>query len=145
MTTMGEFFDLLLQTKNASGKLFLERTWRSIPSGTLSEFRECPFCKDGITVFLEFLKYTMGQSIMMHDDQELYACELAEAHTFLQEVHRLASANGILIGLREVDGPITYAETMVASGVVRMVDGAVTLTPKGLQLARKVEEGIKQR
>lgn len=101
-------------------------------------FLECAFCKDGVTVFLELLKDTMGRSIMMHDNQELYARELAEAHALLQEVYRVVSTNGILIGLREVDGPITYTEMATATGLISVIGDAVILTEKGERAAEEV-------
>ena len=142
MTTMGEFLDLLAKSNNISGRLFLEWACRKVDPDNLRQFRACPFCKNGVTGLLTVLIPTMAECITMHDDLELYRSESRGAHEFLQELHRLACDEGILIGIEEVDVPLTYTEMAVAAGVAKVTDGMVSLTEHGEAVARQVEEEI---
>jgi hypothetical protein len=143
ITTMGEFMDLLLQPDRFSGRLYVEWASRETLPEELNRFRDAPFSKETFRCFVEGLVGVMQDYIIRSCPDTLYEQTLTECHAVLKELHAVATECGLLVGLKEVDQPITYSEMAVAQGVVEeLPDGLLKLTAKGEAMADSVKARI---
>ena len=141
MRILGEFVDLLGQTRNCDGRFWL---LTELPEKTgVKEWehaRNAPFIRQAILELAEVLRALISERLADISSEDLYLDTREQGHAFLQELHRLAVEHEIEVMLEEIDQPLTPSEMMAAAGYVRITEeGCVELTEQGIQAAEEVE------
>ena len=144
MKKLGEFIDLLGQTKNSNGRFWL--LWElpeKIGPAEWKHARSAPFVPQTVLELAEVIRTLISERLNDISTDELYKDTKQEGHAFLQEIYRLATEHGIEVTLEEIDMPLTPTEMMAAAGYVRVTEtGQVELTEQGIRAAEDVQRQI---
>lgn len=125
METLGEFIDLVGETKIFHGKLWLRDFIERIGQTVYQKGRSAPFNRDTVIELSGWIIVMIQQELGHISTEELYMETKKIGHVFLNEVYQKATQHGIAVALNEIDTPITPSEQMQAAGLV-------TITPDGL-------------
>ena len=140
MKTVGDFFALIYDTQITEAKLLFDE-WREVVS--VEEWVECekaPLTREAILTIRSQISALFAERLEGICTDALYR-RIGQAHTaFIMELDEKAGRYGLLI--TEKRSCVTPSESARNAGMIQITTNGISLTPKGLAVAKEVGRQI---
>lgn len=95
-----------------------------------------------VILIAAFIAWNYWIHIEHTSSEDLFETFHTKGHAALQSLHRLAAEYGVQMPLEKVDRPLSITDGMIRSGIIKVVEGNVELTPRGKSEAEAVRRQI---
>ena len=141
--TIGEFFQLIYNTKVMEAQMPMDEWRENVPAEQWKEGEDLPITREGILHIRNTISSLFAERLAGICTDALYD-RVQRAHTaFIMEFDAKAEQHGFRI--TEKRQCVTVTETMREAGLIQVTKDGVSLTPKGVELAEDVRRQIEGR
>lgn len=118
--TFSDFFskvEEVLKDDIIDANFFVERWVKMVSKERWEEVKAMPLTLELVVTFAEDMVSMYWERISSIETDALYSMAINEGHSFLRNIHKIATELGLETDIRQIDSPLTPSDSLLRSGL----------------------------